>query len=440
MPCSAQELFDWHGSPGAFGRLAPPWQYMEVLREDPGLTEGKRIELKMGTPLGKREWHARHTQCELGKSFTDVQEKGPFKSWTHRHVFEPRGLGESDLVDSIEYEMPIGEIGDSIVSGQLKKSFAFRHWITRRDLELKRALPDFRTLKVAITGGSGFLGTQLKHLLGAQGHEVFVVTRSKDSDSDIRWDPAEGEIELSRLEGLDAIVHLAGESLTSGRWSEERKKRLWSSRVDTTDFLVDAIGRLERPPSVLLSGSGIGIYGSDPEKIFTEEAARGEGFLAELCEAWEAAASRAETVDTRVCFLRTGVVIDPRGGALEKMLPAFKFGAGGPLGDGQQWFPWVALEDWIGAVNWLLLARGAKGPVNLVAPGVVRQKEFARILGKALSRPSFLPAPKFALRTLLGEMADAALLSSIHAKPNQLETLGYPFAFAKLDELFSKVL
>ncbi len=336
--------------------------------------------------------------------------------------------------------MPIGEIGKNVVKRQLDKSFAYRHWITRRDLELKRALPGFRTLKVAITGGSGFLGTQLKHLLGAQGHEVFVVTRSKLSETDIRWNPAAGEIELARLEGLDAIIHLAGESLTSGRWNEERKKRLWSSRVDATKFLVEAIERLESPPSVLLSGSGIGIYGSDPETVFTETSARGKGFLAELCEAWEAEASRAETVDTRVCFLRTGVVIDPRGGALAKMLPAFRFGFGGPLGDGQQWFPWISLEDWIGAVNWLIFAGKARGPVNLVAPEAVRQKEFARLLGKALKRPAFLPAPRFVISAVLGEMADEALLSSIRAEPGQLEATGYPFVLPDLRALFSRVL
>lgn len=288
-------------------------------------------------------------------------------------------------------------------------------------------------------GGSGFLGTHLQALLGAQGHSVCVVTRRKRSESDIRWDPAAGEIELGKLEGLDAVIHLAGENLTSGRWSEERKKRLWSSRVDATRFLVDAILRLENPPKVLLSGSGIGIYGSDPEKTFTERSARGGGFLADLCEAWEAAALRAESLNTRVCLLRTGVVIDPRGGALQKMLPAFRFGLGGPLGDGEQWLPWVSLEDWLGGVNWLLFDRRAKGAINLVAPEVLRQKDFARKLGEVLGRPAFLPVPKLALQTLLGEMADAALLSSIRAEPRRLEELGYQFALPRMDELFAKV-
>ncbi len=440
MPCSAKELFDWHGSPGAFGRLAPPWQTIEVLREDPGLQAGKTIELKMATPIGKRRWLARHVACEAGRGFTDIQEEGPFQQWTHRHVFETTGDRECELCDLIEYRLPWGGLGESYVGRQLEKSFSYRHWITRRDLELKRSLSGFRPMKIAIVGGSGFLGTQLSSLLMAQGHAVSIVSRRKRSESDIRWDPDAGEIELARLEGLDAVIHLAGENLTSGRWSEERKKRLWSSRVDATQFIVDALHQLEAPPEVLLSGSGIGIYGSDAERVFSEASSRGDGFLAELCEAWEAAALRAESAKTRVCLLRTGVVLDPRGGALAKMLPAFRCGLGGPLGNGKQWFPWISLEDWMGAVNFLLFERRAHGPINLVAPEGLRQKEFARILGKALGRPAFLPAPRFALSALLGEMADEALLSSIRAEPSRLDELGFDFVLPRLGELFDRVL
>lgn len=440
MPCPAQELFDWHGSPGAFGRLAPPWQPIEVLQEDPGLGVGKRVELKMGTPVGKRRWLARHVECLEGRAFTDIQEEGPFSSWRHEHRFVETDSRECELVDSIEYRMPLGGLGESYVARQLEKSFAYRHWATKRDLELKNSLPGFRELKVAIVGGSGFLGTQLQCLLRSQGHAVSVVSRSKRAKSDILWNPASGKIELSKLEGFDAIIHLAGENLTSGRWSDERKERLWSSRVDATDFLVDAILKLERPPSVFLSGSGIGIYGSDPEEVFSESSPSGDGYLARLCEAWESAAQRAESSNTRVCLLRTGVVIDPRGGALQKMLPAFRFGLGGPLAHGEQWFPWISLEDWMGAVNWLLFEKRGEGAINLVAPESVRQKDFARSLGKALGRPAFLPAPRFMLKVILGEMADEALLSSIHAKPNRLCELGYRFVLPQLDELFAKVL
>jgi len=440
MPTAASDLFDWHGRPGAFSRLAPPWQSVQMLREDPGLGVGKRVELKLGTPLGPRRWNARHVACEEGRGFTDTQESGPFKSWTHEHRFEAVSAQECDLVDSITFEMPVGEIGHSYVLAQLEKSFAYRHWVTRRDLELKRSLPDFRCMRIAITGGSGFLGKQLSALLSAQGHEVYVVTRSRRGERDIFWDPVNGDLDRSALEGMDAIIHLAGENLTSGRWTKSRKERLWSSRVDTTRFLVASIRKLKNPPRVFLSGSGIGFYGSDPEFCFSESRRGGQGFLAELCEAWEAEALRAESADTRVCLLRTGVVLDPRGGALKQMLPAFKLGAGGPLGSGEQWFPWISLEDWIGAVNFLLFAEGARGPVNLVAAQCLRQREFARRLGRAVKRPAILPAPRFALNLLLGEMAEQALLSSIRAKPAVLEKVGYFFVDPSLESLLSRVL
>ena len=439
MPVSAQKLFDWHGSPGAFSRLTPPWQTVELLREDPGLQTGKRIDLKLSTPLGKRVWRARHIACEDGRGFTDTQDEGPFKHWKHEHVFEERSASESVLKDIIEFKLPLGNLGSSFVTSQLERAFRYRHWVTRRDLELKASLPSFRCMKIAITGGTGFLGSQLRGLLQTQGHTVSVVTRSKRSEDDILWDPASGDVDLVKLEGLDAVVHLAGENLSSGRWSDERKKRLWSSRVDSTRLLADSFAKLEQPPKVFLSGSGIGVYGSDPELGFDETSPVGTGFLAELCEAWEAEALRAENMDTRVCLLRTGVALDPRGGALRQMLPAFKLGAGGPLGDGQQWFPWISSEDWIGAVCFLLLAEEAKGPVNLVSPGVLRQREFARCLGSALKRPAFLPAPKFALKIALGEMADEALLSSIRAKPMVLEKLGYTFADPSLEDLLSRL-
>lgn len=440
MPVSARELFNWHGQLGAFGRLTPPWQTVEVLREDPGLGVGKRIDLKMSTPLGKRLWKARHVACEEGSGFTDTQDDGPFKYWQHEHRFEANGDSESVLRDIIEFKMPVGSIGSSFVMAQLEKAFSYRHWVTRRDLALKGSLSNFRCMRIAITGGSGFLGGQLKSLLESQGHEVAVVSRSKRSESDILWDPSSGQIESLKLEGLDAVVHLAGESLVSGRWTDARKERLWSSRVDSTRLLVETFRKLEKPPRVFLSGSGIGFYGSDPDFCFDETSPVGSGFLAELCEAWEGEALAARDLGMRVCQLRTGVVIDPRGGALKQMLPAFRFGLGGPLGDGEQWFPWISAEDWIGAVTYLLFADEASGPVNLVAPECMRQRAFARVLGKALGRPAFLPAPKFAVRLALGEMADEALLSSIRARPVVLEKLGYSFVDSDLEGLLKRVV
>ncbi len=437
IPCSARELFEWHAMPGAFQRLSPPWQPVELIREDPGLDVGKRIELKLGTPIGTRTWLAEHVECTYGEGFVDTQLKGPFVSWTHRHRFRHIDEQNCELIDEIDFELPAGRAGAALAGDytleKLERSFAYRHAITRSDVGLGRQLPDFRSLRILISGGSGFLGTNLSAFLRAQGHEVKVLTRSPRLPGDVRWDPANGEVELPRLEGFDAVFHLAGANLSSARWTEARKRELWSSRVDATRFLVDALDRLEKPPSVFLGGSGIGYYGSAAEAVFDESSRRGEGFLAELCEAWEAAAWRAESLGCRVVNLRTGVVLDPRGGALAKMLPAFKLGGGGPLGSGAQWFPWIALEDWIRIATWCLFDRRIVGPVNLVAPGIVRQRDFAQILGKVLRRPAFLPAPRFALKMLLGEMADEALFASTNAVPAALGETDCDFALGELE-------
>ncbi len=238
---------------------------------------------------------------------------------------------------------------------------------------------------------------------------------------------------MRRIEGLDAVVHLAGESLTSGRWSAQRKKELWGSRVGATKFLVEALAGLAKPPRLLLSGSGIGYYGNAGDAVCDEGSGRGSGFLAELCEAWEAAALKAAPFVERVALLRTGVVLHPAGGALAEMLPAFRWGLGGPIGGGQQWFPWIALDDWVRATTWCLFRRRAEGAINLVAPEAVRQERFAKALGAALRKPACLPVPKFGLRALFGEMADEALLSSTRAAPRRLSTLEYEFRYPELE-------
>lgn len=434
---SAQALFQWHARSGAFQRLSPPWAGIEVEREDAGLDVGKRVEMTISTPLGRRRWSGEHLACRDGKEFVDTQVKGPFASWTHTHRFVHLSDIRSRMEDSIEYELPGGRLGRrfgaNYVARQLERTFAYRHAIVAGDARFWNLLGNPEKHRVLIVGGSGFLGTHLGALLSTQGHEIAVLTRAKRRRSDIRWDPAKGEVEAKRLEGFDAVVNLAGENLTSGRWTVDRKRRLWASRVDATRFLVDAMLRLERPPRVFLSGSGINIYGSDPEAVFQEDSRSGAGFLPDLCEAWEAAAERAASFADRVVLLRSGVVLDPRGGALQRMLPPFLFGAGGPIGSGEQWFPWIALEDWIKATSWCLFEGRARGPVNMVAPGVLRQREFAAALGRVLHRPARLPVPKTFLRAAFGEMADAALLSSVRARPAALESFGYPFGYPDLE-------
>ncbi len=437
FPFSAQTVVEWHGRPGALQRLLPPWDGSELLREDEAFESGKRFEIGLDRLWGAKEWRRQFREVDPRRGFLDTQVSGPFASWSHR--LEAHAVSESacELRETVDCEPPAGKGSDrkweANTTEWLRRWFAHRHATARADLQFRQDLGNFAPLRVLISGGSGFLGTHLKAFLSAQGHSVCTLTRRPQAPDQIRWDPSHGEIEIRRLERFDAVAHLAGASLTSGRWTNARKKELWSSRVDATRFLTEALGQLEKPPGILLSGSGIGYYGDRADSIVDEASPRGDGFLAELCEAWERAAASAQPFVERIGFLRTGVVLDSRGGALAQMLPPFRMGLGGPIGSGSQWFPWIALEDWIRAVAWCLFRRKAAGPINLVAPEATRQRAFAQALGNALERPALLPAPRFALRALFGEMADEALLSSIRAQPAKLAALGYPFARPRLE-------
>jgi uncharacterized protein len=293
-------------------------------------------------------------------------------------------------------------------------------------------------VNVLLAGGTGFIGSALARHLTARGHRVSLLSRragrnGADETRAYRWDPDRLELDPLSLEGIDAVVNLAGENLAGGRWTAERKKRLVESRVQTTRFLVRRMGERKPPPRALVNASAVGIYGNRGEDILTEESAPGAGFLAELCRSWEEAAISAREAGARVTLLRFGVVIGANGGALEMMKLPFKLGIGGRLGSGRQWMSWVALADVLGVVEAALTREDLGGPVNVVAPAPVRNSEFTRALGSVLGRPAIIPAPALALRAVFGEMADEALLSSARAEPARLLTLGYRFAFADLE-------
>jgi len=249
----------------------------------------------------------------------------------------------------------------------------------------------------------------------------------------LRWDPGKRQVDAAGLEGLDAVVHLAGENIASGRWNAARKAAIRDSRVNGTRLLCDALAGLARPPKTLVCASAIGYYGDGGADVLTEESPPGAGFLPEVCREWEAAAESAMRKGIRVVALRIGMVLSPRGGALSRMLPPFRLGFGGVTGNGRQYVSWVALDDLAGIVLHALQSGELRGPVNAVAPVPVTNREFTEALGKALSRPTPLPVPAFALRLAVGgEMADALLLASARVVPRRLEETGYPFRFPEL--------
>ncbi len=279
-------------------------------------------------------------------------------------------------------------------------------------------------MKVAVTGASGLIGSALVSELENRGDQVLRIGRTARQEGDIVWDPMEGTLDPALIEAVDAVVNLAGETI-EGRWTAKKKKKILESRVKGTQLLSQTFQRLDTPPKIFVSSSASGFYGDRGEEILTESSTAGNGFLADVCKAWEAAADTSS--ETRLAIARTGVVFDPSGGALQKLLIPIRLFFGGPLGGGKQWWPWITLADEVKALMHMI-DTDIEGPVNLVSPQPLRNKDLTKQIAKALKRPAFIPAPAFALRALLGEMADGLLLSSSRILPEALEKSGFQFS------------
>lgn len=301
-------------------------------------------------------------------------------------------------------------------------------------------------MRILVSGATGFVGRALCRHLVAKGDEVWAFSRrpaqalaSLEAGSRVfAWDAATVEPPAEAFEDVDAVIHLAGEPVV-GRWTQAKREAIRASRVDSTQLLVAALAKLEKPPKTLISASAIGYYGEKGDAAVTEDSPPDSDFLAQTAVAWEAAALRAELSGVRVVCLRTGIVLGQGGGALEAMLLPFRLGVGGPLGSGEQWWSWVALEDAIGLIDFALRTPEVEGPLNVTAPEPVRQKDFAKALGKTLNRPAFLPAPAFALKLALGEFS-TELLSSKKVLPRKAERLGYRFRFNDLEDCLGHVI
>jgi uncharacterized protein (TIGR01777 family) len=296
-------------------------------------------------------------------------------------------------------------------------------------------------MNVLVTGASGLIGTALVSSLTSSGHEVIRLVRGSPTPGlkAARWDPAAGSIDASAFEGVDAVVHLAGENIAE-RWTAAKKARIRDSRVQGTQLLCDMLTRLSSPPQVLVSASAIGYYGDRGAATLTDDSPPGQGFLAEVCRAWEAATEPARQHGIRVVQLRLGVVLSAAGGALAKMLPPFRLGVGGVLGSGQQYLSWIALDDVVGVMQHALVSAALQGPTNAVAPRAVTNQEFTQALGTVLGRPTVLPLPAFAARLMFGEMADALLLASARVQPAKLLASGYQFRYPELEEALRHLL
>lgn len=298
-------------------------------------------------------------------------------------------------------------------------------------------------MRIAVTGSTGLIGSRLVADLGGAGHDVVRLVRPGSRTAVggiVRWDPAAGTIDAGALEGVDAVVHLAGEGIAAKRWTDEQKRRILESRREGTSLLAETLAGLARPPAVLLSGSAVGWYGDRGDEVLTESSGPGSGFLAEVCEAWETAAQPAVDAGIRTAFLRTGLVLDGKGGALAKMLPLFKLGLGGRMGSGRQWWSWVSIDDWVGAARFLL-EHHITGPVNLTGPEPVTNAAFTKALGSVLRRPTVMPVPAFGPKLLLGgELAHELLSASQRVVPEVLEGAGFPFQHRDVTSALRAVL
>ncbi|MDO8544659.1 MAG: TIGR01777 family oxidoreductase [Opitutaceae bacterium] len=296
-------------------------------------------------------------------------------------------------------------------------------------------------MKTLIAGASGLVGSALVAALRGSGHEVHrLVRRAAAAPDEIPWHPERRELEPPHIHGMDAVINLSGENVGAGRWTAARRERILRSRIDATATLVKAMAAAARKPSVFLSASAVGFYGDRGDEVLTEAAGVGQGFLPEVCLAWETHAEGASRSGVRTVLTRFGVVLAPNGGALAKMLPLFRAGFGGRLGHGRQWMSWIAIEDVVGALMHCLTNPVCRGPINVVAPDPVTNADFTAALARVLQRPAVLPAPAWALRAVLGRMADEALLASTRPVPEKLLKSGYLFRQPDLDEALGSVL
>ncbi len=438
IPVDAEQLYRWHARPGAFRRLVPPWQQIDVVDHEGGIEDGARRRMKIHQGPLRLTWEAVHRDHIPGEQFVDEQVRGPFARWVHTHRFEQREPGNSWLVDHVDYRLPFGRLGkwfgEAKTRRMLERMFAFRHRRTADDL--RRHADTDRQMTVAITGTSGMIGSALQAFLTTGGHRVIrLVRRRRDIDDDaIYWSPSTGEIDAEGLEGVDAVVHLAAENI-DGRWTPAKRRAIEESRVRGTELLAKTLAELRDPPEVFASASGIGWYGDTGGETVDEGGGPGTGFLADVCRRWEEATTPADAAGIRTLQLRLGVVLDPSGGALPKMLPAVRYGLASRLGAGTQWMSWIDLDDAIGAILFVLTCDDLDGPVNLTAPQPVTNAELFETMADIFRRPAVFPVPAPVVKLTTGpQTAEETALISQQVAPKRLRDAGFSFFYPDVEQ------
>lgn len=445
------EVFEFFSRPENLSRVTPPKLGFEILTPSPILMkEGALVDYQirlLGAPL---RWRTLITAYDPPRRFVDQQLMGPYSFWHHTHEFEE--VPEGTLVrDVVRYALPLGALGDLVagayVAADLEEIFRYRKKVIAsvfpdRDLDRKESTH----MNIVLAGGTGFIGKALIDALTSRGDRVTLLTRDPGAAkarwggkvSPLEWDGRTAGAWTAAVDGADAVINLSGESIADGRWTPARKLQLIKSRIDSTRAVVAAIASAAKKPKVLVNASAVGYYGGDAEGASVETAPQGRDFLASLCGQWEREAAAAEKLGVRVAMPRIGIVLEEDGGALAQMALPFKLFAGGPLGGGKQGFPWIHRDDVVAGILFLVDNDKISGPANFAAPGALNNKEFSAALGRALGRPSWAPAPAFALKIILGEMADMLLGGQI-APPKKLLDAGYRFKYADADPALAAI-
>ncbi len=436
FPVDVQTCFNWHERSGALERCIPPWELVTVVKRTGSIKPGGKVELTIrpnGIPL---KWVSHHTEYEKNVYFRDLQFKGPFKSFIHTHKFyQEKQDGYSTLVDDISYDLPCGKIG-SLFKGQIHKqleqSFRYRHHMLLNDLTQHGSVSG-KSLTILMSGASGLVGKNLVPFFTTGGHKVIRLVRRKATGAnELYWNPDRGELDLADLDHVDAVINLSGENIGEGRWTARKKEKIISSRIKTTRLLVEKMREMAHPPKVFLSSSAIGYYGERGINEMTENSARGDDFISEVCDTWEKEALKASHFMRVVC-LRIGVVLTPKGGALGKLLTPAKFGLGGPLGHGEQIMSWISMSDLIYSFHHCLFHDELEGAINLTAPHPVSNRNLAKTLGKKLKRPAILPVPAPIIKLAFGQMGREIPLASTLALPEKLLETGFTFTHPTLN-------
>ena len=424
----ASFIYDWHTRDGAFERLLPPWERVQLIQSD-GAFDRRSVYLKMKRYGLSFYWTAQHRDVIPGRQFVDEQVKGPFKSWRHSHVFHPLADDRTKMVDDIDLAMPLSFLSHALMGRSIKhdisRMLSYRHGIVTHDLQLQYEWP-LEPQVIAITGASGLIGRSLVHFLRAAGHTVKLLVRKNRPDwsYELCWDPEVGI--LDDFSDVSTVIHLAGESIASPlRWTEQKKNRLVRSRIRSTQALVQQFRDVPNRIHTFICASAVGIFPSS-KQVMTESSPHGDRFLSRLVSDWEAECDPIRD-RIRVCNARFGVVLHPSGGMIQRLRPLMRAGVLGRVGDGDQYMSWVALDDALRAIYFMMANPALNGPINVVAPHAQPQLDWVKEWARASFRPALVPLPKGVVNDVMGEMGHELLLQSQRVSPKKLTEANFRF-------------